>query len=1003
MPTFAEVLAARRAGTNSLLGSIKQQPGFLTTLGRILDTPRRETTEFLTGIKDPGGRDVLEKFGLLGPNNRGLDFGDVAGFGFEVLTDPLSYLGGLGTLNRAGRLGSKFSRLSAQVPTLRSRLSALQRVGAIDEAARTGRNLNQTLARLRGLSRQGARPLPADTIGAGLRDVLRLDVPFGPEIPLIRGAPLLRGGARGGRFVANLPGIAGVTRGIRRAFDTNILNPRPLGEFAPPRNQLIRKSDNVAFDLARSDIANAPFDAQNQMRRLIPRFETARLAGDLPAAELQRNRVAFRNLRESPELMSDARKTLADIAEARRNLAPPDLEKLRLAVDLNDNLDELLKVEVAFGARHPQNIFRGTTKLYAERVLTPEARRWMDTQNMWGKFSESVGDRVFSTKTGSQIRRVDNLVEEFTTAANEFFKKHKPDFDADWFELNPVKSVAQRFVDHKVSTANALLWETLVDSAAAKGPGMPIEEFLARGPLHSLYGDPILHKMGPLKGPAAVRRFLETTKNPRIAALAGKSVPLDVAAEALQINAKLSAPEEVGALLRAFDTASSGLRFAITQPFPAFHIRNLFSDTLLSWIGGGANPKFVRQAFRLTNPFSRDVAGRGRWLEFMERLGVFRGEAARTVRNEFLGRPGTAGRLGDVITKKLPGLAKTGKKLKTKELTTWVENFTRTWHFLSMKGKGFTDLEAASSVRRWLLDYSKLTDFEKQVMRRGAFFYNWPRQVLPTLFESFFTRTGRMAGLTRASTLPTADRGDQPLPDFLRRSGALPSPFGPGPSGERRFVFGFGSPIEEFNKLDISSDEGGALGLARGATRQAGQMLNPILRVPAEFTLGKSTFFDQELLSLDKAEPILNTPGLRQLFDVKEQTLPTGDKRLRGDPLRLFLLNSSPLGRVARTANDAANVVTGGSFEPRRGAIESALRGLTGVKTSGVGKQEAARAALETLRRRGIELQRKGLLGESNIAFALRGPEGEKDPSALDNLKKRRAIAKLKRLLREQQ
>lgn len=59
------------------------------------------------GLTDPAqstsGRDLLEQYGVLDKNTPGLDVGDVAGFGAEVLTDPLSWIGGLGALTKTGR------------------------------------------------------------------------------------------------------------------------------------------------------------------------------------------------------------------------------------------------------------------------------------------------------------------------------------------------------------------------------------------------------------------------------------------------------------------------------------------------------------------------------------------------------------------------------------------------------------------------------------------------------------------------------------------------------------------------------------------------------------------------------------------------------------------------------------------------------------------------------------------------------------------------------------
>ena len=83
-------------------------------VGESLDKPGAAVRGFLAGRPDQllnlipfsdtrgwtnpeertSGRDLLEKVGLLGENTEGLDFGDVAGAGVEMLLDPTAWLGG---------------------------------------------------------------------------------------------------------------------------------------------------------------------------------------------------------------------------------------------------------------------------------------------------------------------------------------------------------------------------------------------------------------------------------------------------------------------------------------------------------------------------------------------------------------------------------------------------------------------------------------------------------------------------------------------------------------------------------------------------------------------------------------------------------------------------------------------------------------------------------------------------------------------------------------------
>lgn len=72
----------------------------------VLDTPgaflrnslagRNPLQGIATDEERTTGRDLLEAWGFLDPNEEGLDWGDVAGFGVDLIADPLNLLGGLG-------------------------------------------------------------------------------------------------------------------------------------------------------------------------------------------------------------------------------------------------------------------------------------------------------------------------------------------------------------------------------------------------------------------------------------------------------------------------------------------------------------------------------------------------------------------------------------------------------------------------------------------------------------------------------------------------------------------------------------------------------------------------------------------------------------------------------------------------------------------------------------------------------------------------------------------
>ena len=97
----------------------------LGVVGNVLDTPGAFLRTSLAGrnpfpgVLDPsqrvGGRELLEGWGVLSPNTEGFDAGDVAGFGAEVLLDPLNLVGaGVATKLGLARHGAKVKNLARE-------------------------------------------------------------------------------------------------------------------------------------------------------------------------------------------------------------------------------------------------------------------------------------------------------------------------------------------------------------------------------------------------------------------------------------------------------------------------------------------------------------------------------------------------------------------------------------------------------------------------------------------------------------------------------------------------------------------------------------------------------------------------------------------------------------------------------------------------------------------------------------------------------------------------
>lgn len=104
----------------------------LAGVGYIFDTPGALTRGVLAGKPGErvGGREMLEEWGVLGENTEGLDAGDVAGFGADLLFDPLNLFGGLGLASKASK-GAKVAKANKASKAMRAKGFMPEEVAAL--------------------------------------------------------------------------------------------------------------------------------------------------------------------------------------------------------------------------------------------------------------------------------------------------------------------------------------------------------------------------------------------------------------------------------------------------------------------------------------------------------------------------------------------------------------------------------------------------------------------------------------------------------------------------------------------------------------------------------------------------------------------------------------------------------------------------------------------------------------------------------------------------------
>lgn len=152
------------------------------------------------------------------------------------------------------------------------------------------------------------------------------------------------------------------------------------------------------------------------------------------------------------------------------------------------------------------------------------------------------------------------------------------------------------------------------------------------------------------------------------------------------------------------------------------------------------------------------IAGRteAEVLDLAERLGVtFRGLYGGEIRKtleEQLGRGGAA----TAITSPVKPVFQANQVF---------ENWTRLGLFIDGLQKGMSPEDAAFRVKKFLFDYTDLSETEQQVFKRIAPFYTWMRKNLPLQVEYFVTEPGKFATIPKAMSAVSSTLED-PQPGY---------------------------------------------------------------------------------------------------------------------------------------------------------------------------------------------------------------------------------------------
>lgn len=843
MPTIPE------EEQESFLGGIGSKLlGGLGWLGQTLDKPGRAARGLLTGkpsellnlipfsdslgITSPettvSGRDMLEKWGILSPNQEGLDAGDVAGFGAEILTDPLSWSKfGTKALTEAGKRAKAAGQLSK---TAGQRI--LNKEGSLMTFAGIPFGTGQTAAKFADragdvtdwLSRQwGMRHLA----GAFNRNYGGLTEPVAQRLHANQFLPDLQE-----RMIASRrPAVA-----WQREYNR-------LAQIYPP-DQLRDLLD---------DAAEAP-------HRLPANVDPAiRQLGE----EVNKAHVDFQDAYDAMGLNQKAWR-FKDASDQPINFIH------RQRVELADKAREAAAHKV-FGAMSPsrqRDLFGGLSKNEINALVADESFRGLNQPSrvQWAK--AKLGSQLPANATPGQIASVEKQAKHWADFVMDPSLEGYRGQGAPKYFGNTVIDDFLHYIggaNRKLAGGNVIkghLAENITPDLAGQ-PGVRLSKAIKetglkwRGLAEHLVGDPRFPGMNAQQIGKALKEFY---------------VPQEAFERVTKTLKPFSGPEPVQKAVRGLDWLTNLWRSAITL-WPGKHFRDVTSDVMNTALAGG-KPTALLEANKLLKP--------GATLEGIEKAPALAGQnltakqATDKLVDEMLVHNVFSPQQFQEEQQVLQGLSK-GRKLKfpgdPDYMQTTVEALlapggnlnpfdvekfrpyrssralesrnmfrAQVGNFIDRIRKGDSFGEAARAAKEVIGDFGPMTSVESNIFRRLFPFYGYSRANVMNQLQKLTTQPGPTAGVVRAMNAPV---GGEFTPEHIR--GGVAIPIGERKGGMQRFLSSLGTPLEEATERFKFGPRG--FELKDTAMAHLGAM-NPVAKTPLELIFGKQFFSGRDLADL---------------------------------------------------------------------------------------------------------------------------------------------------------
>lgn len=544
-----------------------------------------------------------------------------------------------------------------------------------------------------------------------------------------------------------------------------------------------------AFAAANRKLAGASktADKHADITPLTERAQQARLSADkahAAAYEARRaaeDRAALANGEASfgmgKQLGSAGEKARSALREAKRREEILARAETRTEKALQESVPKKAAKEAEKAVRKAanKNVYLKNVDDYVLRELTPEGRKALEEAGgelgaAAARFSGTTTGRAFGEGGSLGHHRALLPDKSIMDANKELAERLGKDDGFKVFETDPTKLTAARAARSYRAAAEVQYVSDL--SKIADGAGNPL----------------VLVGKDAEKEAKKLGYTTVTSKH-----LGGVWAAPDVAKEIDRVNAVVFNDEALKSWEKTVDKWGSLWAGYATTPVifgTGFFARNAMGNVFNNVLAGVKTTAYAK-AFSVQRAVSKAIEETGRSVgpEFeaalVKSLGERDAKILLTARDHGVLSTGFfSGDLGDPALEQLAGGGKLSKLNPLNKhnillapgakLNEAIENNARLAHFISKVDELGDPVAASRSVKKYLFDYSDLTPFEKNKMRRFVRFYTYMRKNTPLQFAELAHQPGKFAALAHAEQGLGGEAPSGPLPNYALQGGAIP-------------------------------------------------------------------------------------------------------------------------------------------------------------------------------------------------------------------------------------